>query len=82
MPREDVLARLEPSDTVTHCPYKGSASYWSVRLGDQVHKDLVWGYPYPIPECPKIENMLSFYNEKVDIYVDDELQPKPKTPWS
>ena len=83
IPKVDVrLDLLEPTDTVTHCPYKGSASYWSVRLGDQVHKDLVWGYPYPIPECPKIENMLSFYNEKVDIYVDDELQPKPKTPWS
>ena len=50
--------------------------------GGQVWKDLVWSYPAPIPECPKIENLLCFYNEKVDLYVDGELQPRPKTPWS
>jgi len=47
-----------------------------------VVKDLVWSYPAPIPECPKIENLLSFYNERADIYVDGELQPRPRTPWS
>ena len=31
---------------------------------------------------PKIEHLLSFYNEKVDIYVDGELQPRPNTQWS
>src|SRR5215813_2098338 len=67
---------------VQHVPYKGRASYWSVRVGDKLSKDLVWGYPAPIPECPKIENLLSFYNEKLDIYVDGELQPRPVTPWS
>jgi uncharacterized protein (DUF427 family) len=83
LPKADVrLDLLEPSDTVTQCPYKGRASYWSVRVGDNLRKDLVWGYPFPIPECPKIENLLCFYNEHVDIYVDDELQPRPKTPWS
>jgi uncharacterized protein (DUF427 family) len=49
-----------------------------VRLGDTVLKDLVWGYPTPIPECTKIENLLCFYNEKVDIYVDGELQERPR----
>jgi uncharacterized protein (DUF427 family) len=83
IPKLDVrLDLLEPSDTVTQCPYKGRASYWSVRIGDKVHKDLVWGYPFPIPECPKIEDLVCFYNEHVDIYVDGELQPRPKTPWS
>jgi len=43
----------------------------------------VWSYPAPIPECPKIENLLSFYDEKVEaVYVDGELQTRPKTPWS
>jgi len=45
--------------------------------------DIVWGYPAPIPECSKIENLLCFYDEKVDaVYVDGELQAKPVTPWS
>ena len=34
----------------------------------------MWSYPAPIPECPKIENLLSFYNEPVDLYVDGVLQ--------
>jgi uncharacterized protein (DUF427 family) len=83
IPKIDVrLDLLEPSDTVTACPYKGQARYWSVRVGDRSINDLVWSYPTAIEECPKIENLLSFYNEKVDLYVDGELQPRPVTPWS
>lgn len=77
IPKQDVrMDLLEPSPTRTRCPYKGIAHYWSVNLGDRVIKDLVWGYPHPIPECTRIENLLSFYNEKVDIYLDGALQPR------
>ncbi|MFQ5398968.1 MAG: DUF427 domain-containing protein [Anaerolineae bacterium] len=83
IPPEDVrMELLEPTDTQTACPYKGTASYWSVKIGDKVHKDIVWGYPDPIPECPKIKGLLSFYNEKLDIYVDGELEARPQSPWS
>jgi uncharacterized protein (DUF427 family) len=84
IPKLDVrLDLLTPSETTTACPYKGTASYWSVKMGRRVFKDYVWGYPSPIPECPKIENHLAFFNEKVDaLYVDGELQPVPLTPWS
>ncbi len=84
IPKLDVrMDLLSPTDLHTRCPYKGEASYWTVTVGGQEFKNIAWAYPSPIPEIPKIENLLSFYNEKVDaIYVDDELQPKPKTPWS
>jgi uncharacterized protein (DUF427 family) len=83
IPKLDVrMELLEPSGSVTACPYKGRASYWSVRVGDRLLEDLVWSYPAPIPESAKIENLLAFYNEKVDLYVDGELQPRPKTQWS
>jgi uncharacterized protein (DUF427 family) len=83
IPQLDVrLDLLEPSPTTTQCPYKGKAVYWSIRAGDTVHKDLVWSYPFPIAECPKVEKLMAFYNEKLDIYVDGELQPRPKTQWS
>ena len=83
IPRVDArLELLEPTSTVTACPYKGAASYWSVKAGGQVVKDLVWSYPAPIPECSKIENLVCFFNEKVDLYVDGELQPRPTTQWS
>ncbi len=47
--RTDVdLARMEPSDTVTSCPYKGTTSaYWSVAIGDTTHTDLAWAYDFP-----------------------------------
>ena len=70
------------SATVTMCPYKGTARYWAVRLGDREYRDIVWAYPSPIPELPKIENLLSFYNEKLDIYVDGKLQDRPRSPFS
>ncbi len=83
LPAEDVrIELLEPSELQTQCPYKGVASYWSIRTGDKLHRDLVWSYPDPIPENPKIRGLLCFYNEKVDIYLDGELQPRPKTFWS
>jgi|SRR5438105_2231427 len=83
IPKQDVrMDVLEPTTTVTMCPYKGTARYWAVRLGDREYRDIVWAYPSPIPELPKIENLLSFYNEKLDIYVDGKLQDRPRSPFS
>jgi uncharacterized protein (DUF427 family) len=83
IPKQDVrMALLEPTESVTRCPYKGVARYWSARVGDKLVKDIVWSYPAPIPECPKIENLLSFYNEHVDLYIDGGLQDRPITPFS
>lgn len=81
--REDVrMDVLEPSSLTTRCPYKGIASYWSVKIGDHVAKNVVWSYPEPIAECPKIKGLLCFFNERVDLFVDDELQTRPATFWS
>lgn len=83
IPQADVdMAYLSSTDTHTRCPYKGIASYWNVTIGDKIYKDLVWSYPDPIPECPKIKGLLCFYNEKVDLYVDGALQERPQTYWS
>jgi uncharacterized protein (DUF427 family) len=83
IPKLDVrMDLLEASDTVTHCPYKGSAVYWSLPVGDKTYHDFVWSYPTPIPEIPKIENLLCFYNEKVDLFVDGEKQVRPVSPFS
>jgi uncharacterized protein (DUF427 family) len=73
---------LTPTETETHCPYKGRAEYWSVRAGDDVHPDLAWSYRTPLPESQKIAGLISFYNEKVDIYVDGVLLDRPSTKFS
>ena len=73
---------LLPSDTQSHCPYKGTASYWSVQAGGEPHRDIVWIYRTPLPESQKIAGLACFYDEKVDVYLDGELQPRPKTHFS
>jgi uncharacterized protein (DUF427 family) len=83
MPKTDVrMELLTPTDLATHCPYKGTARYWSVDVNGETRKDIVWGYDRPLPESQKIMGLVSFYNEKVDIYVDEVLQEKPKTKFS
>ena len=77
IPKQDVrMDLLQPTSTVSRCPYKGVARYWSGPVGGSMIEDVVWSYPAPIPECPKIENLLSFYNERVDLYVDGVLQDR------
>lgn len=64
---------LTPSESLSHCPYKGTAEYWSARVGDDVRSDVAWSYPTPLPESQKIAGLISFYPEKVDVYVDGVL---------
>jgi uncharacterized protein (DUF427 family) len=74
---------LVPSDTQTLCPYKGVTSgYWSVRVGETVHRDLAWTYHYPLPAVAPVAGLVAFYNEKVDITVDDVPLARPQTQFS
>ena len=63
---------LTPTATITHCPYKGAASYWSV--GE--HVDVAWCFRAPFPESPKIAGMVCFYSERVDVLVDGQPAPR------
>jgi uncharacterized protein (DUF427 family) len=83
VPHEDVTAKLEPTDTVTRCPYKGTAAYYAVRRqnGDTV-KDLIWHYDEPLPAVERIAGRLCFFNERVDVEVDGELESRPETTWT
>ena len=83
LPLSDVrMDLLRPSATVTHCPYKGAAGYWSVDTGQHVHTDIVWIYRAPLPESQKIAGLVCFYDEKADVYLDGELQDRPRTLFS
>ena len=73
---------LRPSATESHCPYKGTAGYWSVQVGQQVREDIVWIYRTPLPESQKIAGLAAFYDEKVDVYLDGERQARPVTHFS
>jgi uncharacterized protein (DUF427 family) len=73
---------LVPAEKESHCPYKGQAEYWSVRVGDAIHPDLAWSYRTPIPESQKIAGLIAFYNERVDLVVDGVRQERPQTKFS
>jgi uncharacterized protein (DUF427 family) len=83
IPKLDVrMELLTPSAKQTVCPYKGTSSYWSATLHGTTYRDIAWTYVHPIVECPKIENLIAFFNERVDIDVDGERQERPHTIWS
>jgi uncharacterized protein (DUF427 family) len=71
---------LIATDTVTECPYKGrTTGYWSIRIGATIHPDLAWTYDFPTRQVSPIAGLLAFYNEKVDIFVDEQLLERPVT---
>jgi uncharacterized protein (DUF427 family) len=77
------FGRLEPSATVTACPYKGETSgYWSVRVGGTTHTDLAWSYDFPTLALNPIAGLVAFYNEKVDLTVGGERLARPTTHFS
>ena len=51
---------LRPSATTTYCPYKGTASYWSAFVDEEVVPDVAWSYETPYSECRAIHSHLSF----------------------
>jgi len=67
IPREDVdMTRLVRTDLVTHCPYKGDASYWSIRSGPRTVENAVWSYETPYDDMAPIAGYLAFYADRVD----------------
>jgi uncharacterized protein (DUF427 family) len=73
VPLEDVRADLlERTDHTTHCPFKGDASYWSVRVGDRVAENAVWTYADPIAEAAWLRGLVSVYPERMDTWLDED----------
>jgi uncharacterized protein (DUF427 family) len=63
---DEVSAVLAPSDKTTVCPYKGTASYWSL---DGL-EDIAWSYRDPIPEAGAIEGLVSFDADGVEVEIE------------
>ena len=65
LPRADVrMDLLTPTDTTSHCPYKGESRYWSVAAGGVELADVVWGYDTPLPESVRLAGLVCFWPEK------------------
>lgn len=82
LPVQDVdLNLLSSTDTRTACAYKGVAEYWAAA-GDTELRDVAWTYRHPLHDAAPVTDMIAFFNERVDVTVDGQLQQRPRTPWS
>jgi uncharacterized protein (DUF427 family) len=84
-PEADLRADLlEPSDHTTRCPYKGQASYRSIRVGDRVAENAVWAYPEPIESAPFLAGHAALYWDAVDEWLveDEQAFGHPRDPYS
>jgi uncharacterized protein (DUF427 family) len=64
IPRKDVrMERLSPTTHHTYCPFKGQASYYSLKEGAE---NAVWSYEQPYDEVSVIKDLLAFYPNKVE----------------
>ncbi len=69
-PREHVaMAFLRKTDKVTHCPYKGQASYYTIMRDRQIIENAIWSYENPLPAVSQIAGRLAFYPEHFDFQV-------------
>ena len=78
LPREDLRVELERSEKRTVCAYKASR-----RTGPSPPRaDIAWSYENPLRDAELVRDFVSFYNERVDVELDGELQERPVTPFS
>ena len=64
IPRKDVrMEKLAPTAHRTHCPFKGDASYYSLKGGPE---NAAWSYEHPYDEMAAIKDHLAFYPDRVD----------------
>ena len=74
---------LRASPTRSQCPYKGiTGGYWSAEANGKTVADVAWTYRFTTPAMTPIAGLVAFLNEKVDIFIDGALQPRPQTHFS
>lgn len=68
IPREDIaMAFLDASDTVSTCPFKGQASYYSIIAKSGEIKDAAWSYENPLDSVAAIKGYIAFYTDRVAV---------------
>lgn len=78
-PRDDVrMDLLIPTPLHTHCPFRGNASYWSIRGGDHDIENAAWSYESPYQEAARLTGYMAFYSNLVEI-VDQEIGAAPES---
>jgi uncharacterized protein (DUF427 family) len=77
VPREAIrFDMLDETDHTTYCPFKGDASYWSIRVGDRTVENAVWSYPEPREGAHWLRDYLAFYWDSMDAWFDEAEEIK------
>jgi uncharacterized protein (DUF427 family) len=67
IPEADLVGRFfEATEHATFCPFKGEASYWTIRVGDSTAENAVWGYDDPFEEVAGLRGYRAFYADRVE----------------
>lgn len=69
---------LEPTASVSYCPYKGRANYWKAH-GTEI--EVAWSYDEPVRGLERLAGLVCFYNERVDLFVDTLAMVRPASPF-
>jgi len=73
-PRSDVrMDLLNRTRHHSYCPFRGSATYWTLKVGEQVSENAVWGYESPNPEAASVKDYLAFYQDRMDTVYEADL---------
>ena len=68
LPFEDVHdGALAPTETSTHCPFKGDASYWSLSAGGRTYEDAAFSYLEPLDGVAQIAGLVCFLHDDVEV---------------
>jgi class 3 adenylate cyclase/uncharacterized protein (DUF427 family) len=71
-PKADVrMDLLEPTGYRTHCPFKGDASYWTLRVGERSVENAIWAYEEPVAEAADLADHVAFYRNRVDEWIEE-----------
>jgi uncharacterized protein (DUF427 family) len=82
LPRDDVLVELRPGTLHTVCAYKGRATHYTAVAGDQEIPDIALSYQDPLLDATPVRGLISFDQERLDVFVDGQVIERPRTPWS
>ncbi|HEX7132590.1 MAG TPA: DUF427 domain-containing protein [Iamia sp.] len=70
VPKTDVRTDLfRPIALTTVCPFKGTASYWTLDLDGTAHDGIAWSYEEPIEAAADIAGHLCFFDDRADVKV-------------
>jgi uncharacterized protein (DUF427 family) len=67
IPAKDMaLDVMKKTEHTTYCPFKGTASYWTVKVGDSSAENAIWGYETPYDETKALAGYYAFYDNRID----------------